>query len=180
MLTESKEMTEKEIINKLWDVYFELSQKHDFSLSSLTIKISNRLRCQAGKCRPNRILDHYIITMSKPLLDEFGWERFEKTFRHELAHAYCNKHYGRCKHNHTFKRICVLFGGSMNERMAGNTYKDAGTKDFTKTIKKYRYICPCGAIIERAKRMSYKIRKSSFRTCRKCKTAVVYWKEEKI
>ena len=180
MLIETEEMTLKEIENKLWNIYFELSKKHDFEFKSLIIKISNRLRCIAGKCYTNRILDHHIITMSKPLMDEFGWKRFETTFKHELAHAYCEKYYGRCNHNDTFKRTCVLFGGSMNEIMAGNIYRDAGTIEYTKTIKKYRYTCPCGKTIERAKRMSYKIRNNPRRLCVKCGTTIVDWKEERI
>lgn len=173
-------MLDNEIKHRLWDVYMELKRKYDFNLGCLFIKISKRLRSAAGNCRSNTRLDIYTITMSKPLLDEFGWERFEKNFRHELAHAYCEKTYGRCGHNHTFKRTCVKFGGSMNPSMAGYLYKESATTEYVKTIKKYVYTCPCGVKMEYAKRMSSKVRNSKRHTCRTCKTPVVNWKEEMI
>jgi len=181
MLTETKEMTENEIQSKLWNVYFELSKKHDFELSSLVIKISKRLRSCNGYCESNTFLDHHKIVLSKPLLDGFGWDRFEKTFRHELAHVYCEKYYGNCGHNKTFKRICVLFGGSMNRKMAGHKYEEAASSQFVKTIKKYKYTClNCNQSIERAKRMSKKIRLSKTHKCSNCKNPVLNFKEEKI
>ena len=173
-------MTDREIKNKLWDVYTELKREHDFRLGALVIKISKRLRSSAGKCLSNTRQDVYTITMSRPLLEEFGWERFEKNFRHEMAHAYCSQKYGRIGHNHTFKRTCVAFGGSMNTSMAGYAYKEASTTEYCKTIKKYRYTCPCGISMEYAKRMSVKMRNSTRHTCRTCKTAVAHWKEEMI
>jgi len=173
-------MTDNEIKHRLWDVYTELKKEHDFALGALFIKVSKRLRSSAGKCLSYPKQDVHTITMSKPLLDEFGWERFEKNFRHELAHAYCSKKYGKCNHNHIFKRTCVAFGGSMNPSMAGYAYKEAATTEYVKTIKKYKYTCLCGISMEYAKRMSVKIRNSQRHTCRKCKTPVAKWKEEMI
>ena len=174
-------MLDNEIKNKLWDVYTELKKKHNFHLGCLFIKVSKRLRSSAGNCCSNRRSDIYTITMSKPLLDEFGWERFEKNFRHELAHAYCEKTYGRCGHNHTFKRTCVQFGGSMNPNMAGYLYKESATTEYVKTIKKYKYTClKCNSNIEYAKRMSSKVRNSKRHRCVKCSNPISNWKEEII
>ena len=173
-------MTDREIKNKLWDVFTQMKAEHDFTLGALIIKISKRLRSQAGNCLSDNRNDVYTITMSRPLFEEFGWERLEKNFRHELAHAYCNRYIGNCGHNHKFKEICVKFGGSMNERMAGWRYKEASTNEYCQTIKKWEYICPCGLKIQRAKRMSKKIRLGTTHFCRKCKTKVIEWKEVQL
>lgn len=174
------ELTEREIKNKLWEVYTELKREHDFHLGALIIKLSKRLRSQAGRCLSNTRQDIYTITLSLPLLEECGWERFEKTFRHEMAHAYCEKTYGRCGHNHTFKRTCVKFGGSMNPQMAGWRYKEAATTEYHKRLYKWKYTCPCGVSMEYGKRMSTKMRNSLRHTCKKCRTAVAHWQEEEL
>jgi len=171
------------MINKLRDIYNALETEFDFYCPvNVKIVISNRLRSSNGyfQGKKNRYTKEIIsakIVMSKALLDEFGWEIFEQTFRHEVAHiANLIIHNGK-GHDYSFKRLCQAMGGKMNESMAGYTFKECASNDYVETIKKWLYTCPCGAKWKRAKRMSVKIRLSNSRYCNKCKTPVPQWEE---
>ncbi len=167
-------------IQKLRSVFEDLSKTHNFSCSCLEIVISDRLRSANGYCLiKTNITGIYSakIVMSKALLDEFGWERFEKTFRHEVAHLVDTILRGKTEHDYIFKSICQKFGGSMPPRMAGRKFESCSSSEFVKTIKKYKYECPCGASMLRAKRMKRSVRESSRHVCISCRTPVNKWKE---
>ena len=178
-------MTDFETRLKLRTIYRELSEKHDFySPCYLDIVISNRLRSSNGYCQTRKSCGELIeakIVMSKALLEEFGWERFEKTFRHEVAHlANIILYNGRC-HSHSFKRLCQEFGGSMNTKMAGYKYSKCADTAYVKPIVKYIYTCPCGHQKKMAKRMNKRKRENPNYRCGVCKTHTLdTWKEQKI
>jgi len=180
-------MNEIDTIMKLRVVYRELDEQFKIGYNDfLTIKISKRLRSQNGNCsldtsRCTGEVSNCKITMSKALLDEFGWERFEKTFRHEVAHL-ANRVRGGNNHDRSFKRICKTFGGSMNSGMAKGEFASCATVDFVKTIKKWQYSCPCGYVRKTAKRMSRKKRINGNRyRCGCCgEFRLDTWQEKKI
>jgi len=176
-----------EIRSKLRSVYMELSEKYDFYCSCyLDIVISNRLRSCNGYIETNRSkatgeIFNAKITMSKALLDEFGWDRFEKTFRHEIAHLANRIINNKSGHGHSFKRLCQKFGGSMNSRMAGCQYSKCADTAYVKPIIKWIYTCPCGFEKKMAKRMASKKRGNSCYRCGKCKIHYLdAWKETKV
>jgi len=183
-LNRSRKMDNTE--SKLREVYNSLARVYNFTdkISNLKITISKRLRSSNGrvKIQTNHFLGYSTaeIIMSKALLDEFGWETFEQTFRHEVAHI-ANKVLSNGRnHDESFKRWCRVFGGKMNPQMAGNSYRDCASTEYVKTIKKWSYSCPCGVVAKRAKRMSWKKRTYRTHACRSCGGSVVDWVERKI
>ena len=180
-------MNNFEITSKLRDIYRELSEKHDFRCKCyIDIIISNRLRSSNGlikttKSRATGEMLSVQITMSRALLTEFGWDRFESTFRHEVAHLADTILNNRSGHSHSFKRLCLLFGGSMNQRMAGSLYSQCADTAYVKPIAKWIYTCPCGFEKKMAKRMAEKKRGSSGYRCGKCKIhRLNTWEETKV
>ncbi len=181
-------MNDFEIINKLRDIYTELSRKFNFHCPcNLDIVISNRLRSSNGIISISRYcITHEImkvkITMSKALLTEFGWTRFESTFRHEIAHLADAILNGNRGHGHSFKRLCQQFGGTMNRAMAGYRYADCADADFIKPIVKWVYTCPgCGKEKKMGKRMAKRKRGNpNFRCSRECYTSLDQWTEVRI
>ena len=179
-------MTDFEIRSKFKSIYMELSEKHNFHCHCLNVVISNRLRScngyiQTMKSHFTGQLTEAKITMSKALLTEFGWERFETTFRHELAHLadgiLCH---GR-GHSNSFKRLCKDFGGTMNSKMAGVKYADCAETRFVKPIVKWIYTCGgCGLEKKMAKRMNKRKRGSSNYRCGRCRTTLDNWKELRV
>jgi len=169
--------------NKLREVYNFLAKKYNFEVDSLEIVISNRLRSSNGRCCIHKdFLDRFTVEifMSKPLLDEFGWEIFEQTFRHEVAHIANKILFNGKHHDISFKRLCEQFGGKMNPKMAGEIFKNCASTDYVETIKKWSYTCRCGVVSLRAKRMSWKKRTHRTHVCRSCRGSVADWVENKI
>ena len=173
----------KDVEKELRTIYDELCDEYNFHCK-LEIVISKRLRSCNGRCFadiPFGVLLSAKIIMSKALLDEFGWIRFEKTFRHEVAHIANYILYGTVNHNRTFKILCQKFGGSMNRTMAGREFIDCAEKDFVKPIIKYEYHCPsCGYIKKMSKRMNKGKRFSSRYSCGECGTTLDRWIEKKV
>ena len=185
MLLEQK-LSDSEVKSKLRILYIELREKHNFNYSGfLEIKISNRLRSSNGYYQVilspfSREIKKAKIVMSRALLDEFDWDRFEKTFRHEVAHFadfILNKNNG---HGESFKKLCREFGGTMNPSMAGKKYADCASNDFVETIKRWSYKCPCGAERLMARRMNESKRSSTSYRCIKCKTTLNLWVETQL
>jgi predicted SprT family Zn-dependent metalloprotease len=188
-------MNDFEVKQKLRSIYLSLSQEYDFHyhcpLDAVDIVISTRLRSCNGNIliRRNplyepsfsRKIANAKITMSRALLNEFGWDSFETTFRHEVAHlADTILHNGR-GHGTTFKRLCQKFGGTMNQRMAGFLYADCAETNYVKPITKWIYKCSgCGVERKMAKRMSYKKRGNPRFSCRRCRTTLDKWQESRV
>ena len=182
-------MTNKEATIELRNILNNLMQVHDFNPHCFVdIVISSRLRCQNGNCkmRWNKTTRKILlvkITMSRALLDEFGWKYFEATFKHEVAHLAETVIYKRrSSHGITFKRLCKLFGGSIRESQAIGEFAGCNTAKFIKRISKdtYSYTCPCGVVVKYSKRMSLKLRNSRVHRCLKCGTPTSMWVERKI
>jgi len=175
-----------EVENKLRNIFQSL--KDQFSIpyhNYLEIIISSRLRSSNGHCECWRRnwtgeVESCKITMSRALLDEFGWERFEKTFRHEVAHL-ANACRGRRGHDESFKRICSEMGGAMNSKMAGLRYADCADNGYVKVVTKWIYTCPCGYQKKMSKRMSTKKRGNPGYFCGVCrKNHLDTWTEQRI
>ena len=168
-------------VRRLTDIYNELEKKYNFYCpSSIKIVISSRLRKSNGVCWIYQNPMRFKIVMSKALLDEFGWDIFEKTFRHEVAHvANCILH-NSSKHDMNFKVLCRDFGGTMNPKMAGHAFADCASTDYVKTIKKWSYTCKCGHVKNIARRMSWAKRTYKSHVCPKCRGWVCKWEEKRI
>jgi len=178
-------MDKRDIELKLRVIYEKLADEFNFHYDNLEIIISNRLRSCNGyyEANSNKYFNIVIwakIVMSKALLDEFGWERFEKTFRHEVAHLANQILYNGRGHNESFKRLCKKFGGSMNSSIAGIRYADCADMGYVKTIKKWIYKCPCGYEKKMARRMNSRKRGSSNWRCGKCGTTLDNWQEIRV
>ena len=180
-------MNEIDIIMKLRVVFQDLSREFNFRYNDvLCIVISKRLRSSNGRINWHTHRDtgeilNAKITMSKELLDEFGWERFEQTFRHEVAHLANLILYNAKGHNSHFKMLCKKFGGTMNKTIAGYSYADCADTRYVKPIIKWVYTCPCGLKREMSKRMSTKKRGNRYYTCGKCKTYTLdTWTEMRV
>ena len=169
-----------EIKKKLYKVYQDLADEFHFSCEDLEIIISSRLRSSNGHCRTGRFCSWAKITMSKALLNEFGWERFENTFRHEVAHISNRAIYHGRNHDRTFKKLCKDFGGTMNRSMAGELYKDCACDTYVQPLIRYEYHCKCGVVAKRGKRMSFKKRTMPTHFCIKCKELVMNWVEKRV
>ncbi len=176
-------MTDTEIINKLQNIYLDLQIQFNWETDCVPeIVISNRLRSANGRIGFRRHfsgkITYCVIKMSRAVLDEFGWEQFEKTFRHEVAHLANLVLYGSIKHDFNFKRFCRDFGGSMNRSLAGYTFADCATREYVKPHIKYIYKCGgCGVERKMAKRMASKKRFSPYYRCRRCGTTLDKWTE---
>jgi predicted SprT family Zn-dependent metalloprotease len=180
-------MNEIDTIMKLRVVFQDLSREFGFRYNDvLHIVISKRLRSSNGNCyferdRFTQEAKNAVITMSKALLDEFGWETFETTFRHEVAHLANYLLYGGKNHDRTFKILCRKFGGTMNKSLAGYSYADCASSDYVKPIVKWVYTCPCGKEKKMAKRMATKKRGSRNYRCGRCRTYTLdTWTEMRV
>ncbi len=182
-------MNDFEIRSKLRSVYNGLSEEFQFYYPySLNIVISNRLRSRSGNIKweyediyDTKSVYNVKITMSKGLLDQFGWERFEQTFRHEVAHLANMLLYGCRGHNESFKKLCQQFGGKMNRQLAVGRYSDCATADYVKKLIKWIYTCPCGLEKKMAKRMANKKRNNPLYRCGRCRTNTLdTWTEKRV
>lgn len=180
-------MLDYQIEMKLREIYQSLSDEFNFYYQGhIKIKISSRLRSSNGYIEIRR---HFLtkqlievtVVMSKALLNEFGWDSFEKTFRHEIAHLANEILYNNTGHGESFKRLCQQFGGSMNRKMAGNRYSDCASKTYVKPIIKWIYTCGgCGLEKKMAKRMNNRKRGNSDYRCGKCRTTLDDWTEKRV
>ena len=175
-------MTDREIIAKLNAVYYELVERHGEALRCyFTISFSTRFQTKAGDCRKTGF-NSFRIRLSRKLLNQFGYERIEKTFRHELAHVYCFKR-GIRGHCQSFKRVCNQFGGSMNSSMAGWQFKDSASTEYTESNRefKYKYTCNgCGKSFKYKRKMSSRVFNNPNRRCTVCRTPTTNFTEEHI
>ncbi len=180
-------MDEIDIIMELRVIFQELSREFNFRYNDvLHIVISKRLRSSNGRINWYRNRDtgeiyNAKITMSKALLDEFGWESFKNTFRHEVAHLANLILYNTKGHNESFKMLCRQFGGTMNDKVAGYSYSDCISTRYVKPIIKWVYTCPCGFKREMSKRMATKKRGNRYYTCGTCRTHTLdTWTEMRV
>jgi len=178
-------MQDYQIETKLREVYRKLESDFNFRYKNyIEIVISKRLRCSNGhityrRDRATGEITDVKITMSKGLLEEFGWERFEKTFKHEVAHL-VNRINGGNNHDESFKRLCQQFGGSMSSKKAGCKYADCADNGYVKPFVKWIYTCPCGYEKKMANRMNRGKRGNPNYRCGRCKNTLDTWKEQRV
>jgi len=178
-------MNTYEVKNRLMNIFTQLKSSFNIRFNNLEIVISSRLRSSNGTCayhynKWTKEVEFCKIKMSQALLEEFGWERFEKTFRHEVAHL-ANAERGGKGHDRSFKNLCSLMGGSMNPSMAGIRFSHCADTGYVKPIAKWVYICPCGYEKTMAKRMkANKMGNSGYR-CGRCRTYTLdTWTEKQL
>lgn len=158
--------------------------------NNIEIEVSKRCKRVAGniKVYPTKFVSGKIdftkdltvkINVSYDYYKTFGIERSIATLRHEFAHLVDYTLTGKCSHGHTFKRICVELGGSMNQTMAGFTYSASATDQYIKRTYKWKYTCPgCGHVTEKVRKFSDKTKERY--SCLTCRTKVKFFKEESI
>lgn len=149
----------------------------EFKISGKMTKISGLFTGKRN--RYTKESTHTSIKISKKIIENLGIDNAIKTLRHEFAHLYTWVNYGHCEHNDTFKRLCVRFGGHMNEKHAGEIYKSAAASENEFNQKTHKYTCPtCDNVLKRFKRISAKVLKRY--VCTECKTPVSNFIHEDI
>lgn len=68
----------------------------------LNWEISERARRYAGSCSYNHITEQITITLAWAAYQEYGWEEFTGTIRHELVHAWEFQQFGESTHGERF------------------------------------------------------------------------------
>jgi predicted SprT family Zn-dependent metalloprotease len=135
------------------------------------VGFNNRLRTSAGRAvqdKQNRY--HWHIELNPKYYRVFGLERMIGTYRHELAHVAAWVSYREPGHTRNFKRLCELFGGTMNPGQAGHGASPNATTEYLTTSPKWRYICPsCGLTFSRQRRLSPNMIRQA--CCAKCHTS---------
>jgi len=153
--------------------------------SNLTVRMSNRLRTRAGTISfyrfPKNGSRESVIKLSTKLYKKSGYVRILGTLMHEVAHyitADVHSFEVAKGHGKQFKKICADLGGHMNYSQAGKEYSRFATEDFIRSDYKWKYTCPCGrASIKRKNRI---VARLYTKKCRKCKTSLADFKEERI
>ena len=181
----------KNIIHKLWEVFWELQETLNFDVWDLidaekvVIRISDRFVRGNGLCRIIRTkYSHQVlsceIVLAKQVLIQYGYDELEHTFRHEVCHLANAILYKDIGHNDNFKSLCRKAGGSMNNQIAGEDYADCATTKLLKAPVRYVYTCPCGSTVKRTKRISSRIRSGLYHSCGKCGISTKHWIESKV
>ncbi len=117
---------------------------------------NNRLRTSAGRAiqdKPSQSC--WCIELNPKYYRVYGLERVMGTYRHELAHVAAWVFYREAGHTKNFKRLCALFGGTMNPGQAGHCASATSTTKYLTSTPKWRYTCPsCGLTFTRQRRVS--------------------------
>lgn len=134
----------------------------------IVVKFNSRLKVSAGRASKEATDKHHIIEINPKYYDQFGIDRIDGTFRHEIAHVVCYELYKDRYHSMQFKKLCVVFDGTMNKQMAGDKFTNNGTNDYIKSSYKWHYECPdCNNSFRRKRKISDK--KIWSCVCTKCK-----------
>jgi|SRR6056297_642388 len=168
----------QESINEVYHKCLELLNNEEFYNQEIVVTYNHRLRTTAGRVGWNPGFQAWKVDLNPKYHQEFGLERMMGTLRHELAHIASWTLYRDLGHTKNFKRICELFGGTMNPRMAGTKYKSASTDQYLKAPPKLRYTCPnCGETLYLNKKVSGK--RYGRGICSKCKAPVIQFTIER-
>jgi len=126
---------------------FDSARKH--------VCFNNRLRTSAGRAIQERNdRSCWRIELNPKYYATYGLERVIGTYRHELAHVAAWIFYREPGHTRNFKRLCELFGGTMNPGQAGKRASASATTEYLTTTPKWRYTCPsCGLTFTRKRRL---------------------------
>ena len=84
----------------------EVASEHfpELPVESIDWETSTRMQRAAGKAGYNKKAEEIFIRLSWDAYREYGWEKFARTVRHELIHAYQYHEYGEADHGPTFTR----------------------------------------------------------------------------
>jgi len=103
------------------------------------IKRANGLYCWKGNSAENS-----RIVLSSGIKEHYGFAQQMSTLLHELTHYYCHVKFNDVQHSETFKKYCSMFGGTMNESMAGEEYSEAASQQYVSSAIEFRLQCSCG------------------------------------
>ena len=144
------------------------------------VHCNNRLRTSAGRAVQKKYsLDYWYIELNPKYYQAYGLKRVIGTYRHELAHVAAWVFYGEPGHTNNFKRLCELFGGTMNPSQGKHSTQAYVTNEFLETTPKWRYTCPgCGVSFPRKQRVSAKKIKHAY--CVKCHTPARKFRLEQL
>ena len=76
----------------------------ELPVEAITWETSTRMERSAGKAIYDRASEKITIRLSWDAYREYSWEKFARTVRHELIHAYQYHEYGEADHGPTFRR----------------------------------------------------------------------------
>ena len=126
----------------------------ELPVEAITWETSTRMERSAGKAIYDRASEEITIRLSWDAYEEYGWEQFSRTVRHELIHAYQYHEYSEADHGPTFRRwVGPLETDRHCEQYAEPTYwvicEDCERRDpryrRSKVVKRpERYQCGCG------------------------------------
>jgi SprT-like protein len=129
----------------------------ELPIEAITWETSTRMERSAGKALYNRESEEITIRLSWDAYEAYGWEKFARTVRHELIHAYQYHEYGEADHGPTFRRWVEPLGTDRHcEQYAEPNYwvvcesceKCDPRYRRSKVVKQpERYACSCGGEI---------------------------------
>ncbi|MDG5762007.1 SprT-like domain-containing protein [Natronococcus sp. A-GB1] len=76
----------------------------ELPVESINWETSTQMQRSAGKAGYNRASGQITIRLSWDAYREYGWQKFARTVRHELIHAYQFHKHGEADHGPTFTR----------------------------------------------------------------------------
>jgi len=119
------------------------------------------------------------ISLSSGMKEHFGFKEIMETLLHELTHHYCYCKFGieEIGHGETFKRYCSMFGGKMNENIAGEEYASAASESYVSKEISFRLYCSCGKAWSREYVKMPTVSSMRNRYCRTCKETMDKWKK---
>ena len=75
----------------------------ELPIEAITWETSTRMERSTGKALYDRASEEITIRLSWDAYEAYGWEKFARTVRHELIHAYQYHEYGEANHGPTFR-----------------------------------------------------------------------------
>ena len=76
----------------------------ELPVEAIMWETSTRMKRSAGTAIYDRASEEITIRLSWDAYQEYGWEQFSRTVRHELIHAWQYHEYGEADHGPTFRR----------------------------------------------------------------------------
>ncbi|MFC6764794.1 SprT-like domain-containing protein [Natrinema soli] len=103
---ETEAKTEAELCDRAASHAADVAGEHfpELPVESINWETSTRMQRSAGKAVYNRASGQITIRLSWDAYEEYGWEKFYRTVRHELIHAWQYHEYDEADHGPTFTR----------------------------------------------------------------------------
>jgi SprT-like protein len=137
----------------------EVASEHfpELPVESIEWETSTRMQRAAGKAGYNKKTEEIVIRLSWDAYREYGWNKFARTVRHELIHAYQYHEYGEADHGPTFMewiepldtdRHCEQYADPKYWIVCKNCKKRDPRYKRSKVVKNPEdYRCQCGGEI---------------------------------